>query len=128
MHELALAESIIEVVEARAEECGVQRVRTVHLRVGEASGVLVEALQAAFAMLASLSPVLAEARLAIEVSPHRAWCELCAHAFAVEDFIARCPGCGTWSTRILSGTELQILDMEVGADTQQGGQEQAHNG
>ncbi|MBX5458303.1 MAG: hydrogenase maturation nickel metallochaperone HypA [Thermogemmatispora sp.] len=128
MHELALAQSIIEVVETRAEECGVRQVRAVHLRVGEASGVLVEALQAAFTMLASLSPVLAEARLAIEVTPHRAWCEPCASSFAVEDFIARCPACGTWSTRILSGTELQILDMEVGADNEQGGQEQENNG
>jgi hydrogenase nickel incorporation protein HypA/HybF len=124
MHELALAQSIIEAVEARAEECGVQRVRAIHLRVGEASGVLVEALQFAFEMLASLSPTLAGARLAIEVTPHRAWCEPCACAFAVVDFVARCPACGTWSRRILSGTELQILDMEVGADSEQGGQEQ----
>ncbi|WP_052887529.1 hydrogenase maturation nickel metallochaperone HypA [Thermogemmatispora carboxidivorans] len=128
MHELALAESIIEVVEARAEECGVQRVRTVHLRVGEASGVLVEALQAAFAMLASLSPALAEARLAIEITPHRAWCEPCAHAFAVVDFVARCPACGAWSTRILSGTELQILDMEVAADNEQENPGRENNG
>ncbi|WP_069804199.1 hydrogenase maturation nickel metallochaperone HypA/HybF [Thermogemmatispora onikobensis] len=128
MHELALAESIIEVVEARAEECGVQRVRTVHLRVGEASGVLVEALQTAFVMLASLSPALAGARLAIEIVPHRAWCEPCAQAFAVVDYIARCPACGTWSARILSGTELQILDMEVAADNESGGPGQENNG
>ncbi|WP_376796925.1 hydrogenase maturation nickel metallochaperone HypA [Thermogemmatispora sp.] len=127
MHELALAQSIIEVVESKAEECGLRRVRTVHLRVGEASGVLAEALQGAFAMLASLSPVLEQAQLVIEVTPHRAWCEPCARAFAVVDFLARCPVCGAWSTRILSGTELQILDMEVEADDQQGSQERERN-
>ncbi|MBX5448517.1 hydrogenase maturation nickel metallochaperone HypA [Thermogemmatispora sp.] len=123
MHELSLAQSIIEAVEARAEECGVERVRAVHLRVGEASGVLVDALQFAFEMLASLSPTLTGARLTIEITPHRAWCEPCARTFTVMDFVARCPTCGTWSTRILSGTELQILDMEVGADGEQGSQE-----
>jgi hydrogenase nickel incorporation protein HypA/HybF len=122
MHELSLAQSIVEAVESRAEECGADAVRSVRLRIGEASGVLVEALQYSFEMLASLSPLLAGAQLVIERVPHRAWCASCACAFAVEHFIARCPTCGAWSTQILSGTELQIVDMEIAGHSAEPGE------
>jgi hydrogenase nickel incorporation protein HypA/HybF len=45
--------------------------------------------------------------------PHRARCRLCASEFAVRDFVAVCPDCGEWSDLIVSGTELQVLEMEI---------------
>ncbi len=113
MHELALAQSMIEALEAKAEECEALRVRSVRLRIGEASGVQVDSLTFCFETLAALTPTLAGARLVVEVMPHRAWCESCGRAFAVEHFVVRCPTCGVWSERVISGLELQIIDMEI---------------
>lgn len=113
MHELAIAQSIVAVVEQQASACRAARVKGVRLRVGEASGIVADSLVFSFEMLAGLSPLLAGARLTIDHVPHLAHCQHCAQAFAVKRFVPQCPTCATWSTDILSGTELQILEMEI---------------
>jgi len=113
MHELAIAQSIAEAVEARAAECNAARVECVRLRIGEASGIVTDSLAFCFEVVVSLSPILEGARLQIENVPHRAYCRHCAKEFDVTNFVARCPGCEEWSAEVISGTELQILDMEI---------------
>ena len=116
MHELAIAESIANVVEARARACNAARVTVVRLRVGEASGVVPDSLTFCFEMLTNAEPLLAGARLTYDIVPHRARCARCDADFLVADFVAQCPTCGDWSGEIVSGAELQVLDMEI--DTQ----------
>jgi hydrogenase nickel incorporation protein HypA/HybF len=113
MHEFAIAQSIVEVVERRASECQAARVKCVRLQVGEASGIVADSLQFSFTLLADLSPLLANARLLIASTPHRAYCQRCTQAFTVHHFVPQCPTCAEWSAEIISGTELQILDMEI---------------
>ena len=48
MHELAIAQSIVEAVEAKASECNAARVKTVRLKIGEASGVVTDSLTFCF--------------------------------------------------------------------------------
>lgn len=78
MHELALAQSIARVVEARANACRATRVKGVRLVVGEASEVMADSLIFSFEMLADLSPPLTSARLPIEPQPPRAYSRRCA--------------------------------------------------
>ncbi|HLI06265.1 MAG TPA: hydrogenase maturation nickel metallochaperone HypA [Ktedonobacteraceae bacterium] len=113
MHELAIAESIVEAVRAKAAECSAARVTNVRIKVGEASGIVTDSLTFCFEMVASLDPILAGSQLSIDRAPHRAWCRRCAAGFSVTNFVARCPTCGEWSKQVISGTELQILDMEI---------------
>ncbi|MBE3558819.1 MAG: hydrogenase maturation nickel metallochaperone HypA [Ktedonobacteraceae bacterium] len=113
MHELAIAQSIVDIVAARAAECQAVRVKNVRLRIGEASGIVADSLTFGFEMLTNLDPMLAGAQLLVDVVPHRAYCRHCASEFAVNNFVAQCPLCREWSSEIISGTELQILDMEV---------------
>jgi hydrogenase nickel incorporation protein HypA/HybF len=115
MHELAIAQSIVDVVEAWATECNATRVKGVRLQIGEASGVMTDSLSFCFEMLTSFDPVLAGAQLSIDVMPHCARCRHCAKEFAITNFVARCPTCGEWTNEIISGTELQVLDMEFDA-------------
>ena len=112
MHELSIAQSIVEVVEARAAEYNVARVKGVRLKIGEASGVVADSLTFCFEMLASLDPSLAGAQLLIDTMPHCAYCRYCDREFSVTNFVAQCPTCKEWSNEIVSGTELQILEME----------------
>ncbi|MFL5624942.1 MAG: hydrogenase maturation nickel metallochaperone HypA [Ktedonobacteraceae bacterium] len=111
MHELAIAQSIVEVVEARAAEYNAARVKDVRLKIGEASGVVIDSLTFCFEMLASLDPTLTGAQLLIDIVPHRAHCRHCAQEFSVTNFVAQCPTCKEWSNEIISGTELQVLEM-----------------
>jgi hydrogenase nickel incorporation protein HypA/HybF len=113
MHELAVAQSIVDAVEARAAECNAARVKGVRLKIGEASGIVTDSLTFCFEMLASLDPTLAGAQLLIDTVPHRARCRHCATEFNVINFVAQCPTCKEWSSEIVSGTELQILEMEI---------------
>src|SRR5438477_7903261 len=113
MHELAIAQSLVDAVETRASECNAARVKGVRLKIGEASGVVTDSLTFCFEMLASLDPLLANAELWIDVVPHRARCRHCAKEFAIANFIAQCPTCKEWSSEVISGTELQILEMEI---------------
>jgi len=113
VHELAIAQSIVVAVETRATECNATRVKGVRLKIGEANGVVKDSLTFCFEMLASLDPILTGAQLSIEAVPHCARCRHCQQEFAVINFIAQCPICQEWSDQIISGTELQILDMEI---------------
>jgi hydrogenase nickel incorporation protein HypA/HybF len=112
MHELAIAQSIVDVIETRAAECNATHVKGVRLKIGEASGVVTDSLTFCFEMLTSLSPTLAGAQLLIDSVPHRARCRHCAKEFTVTNFIAQCPTCQEWSNEVISGTELQLLEME----------------
>jgi hydrogenase nickel incorporation protein HypA/HybF len=113
MHELSIAQSIAEVVGARAAECDAARVKRVRLRVGEASGVVTDSLAFCFEMVASQMPVLEGAALSIDRVPHLARCRHCDTEFAVVNYVAQCPTCQEWSGEIVSGTELQIVEMEI---------------
>jgi hydrogenase nickel incorporation protein HypA/HybF len=112
MHELAIAQSIVEAVETKASECNASHVKVIRLKIGEASGVVTDSLTFCFEMLASLDPTLAGAQLLIDTMPHYAYCRYCAREFSVTNFVAQCPTCKEWSDQIISGTELQILEME----------------
>ena len=113
MHELAIAQSIVDAIETRATECNATRVKGVRLKIGEASSIVTDSLTFCFEMLASLDPILTGAELSIDTVPHLAHCRHCQKDFAIINFIAQCPTCQEWSDEIISGTELQILDMEI---------------
>lgn len=113
MHELSIAQSIVDAVEARAVECNASRVKGVRLKIGEASGIVTDSLSFCFEMLASLDPTLEGAQLLIDVVPHRARCRHCAKEFPITNFVALCPTCQEWSDEVVSGNELQILEMEI---------------
>jgi hydrogenase nickel incorporation protein HypA/HybF len=115
MHELAIAQSIVQIVETRAAECHATQVKGVRLRIGEAIGVVTDSLTFCFEMLTSLDPTLAGAQLSIDTVPHQAQCHRCAREFPVVNFIAQCPVCKEWSSEVVSGNELQILEMEYEA-------------
>ena len=113
MHELAIAGSIVEAVEAKALECDAARVKSVRLKIGEASGIVADSLAFSFEMLVAEVPVLTGAHLLIDSVPHRARCRHCDSEFTVINYVAQCPTCQEWSGEIVSGTELQIVEMEI---------------
>src|SRR5579859_3886679 len=113
MHELAIAQSIVEAVETRAVECNAARVKSVRLKIGEASGIVGDSLTFSFELLIAEIPALTGARLLIDSVPHRARCRHCETEFAVINYVALCPTCQEWSAEIVSGTELQVVEMEI---------------
>ncbi|MFJ7906494.1 hydrogenase maturation nickel metallochaperone HypA [Kitasatospora sp. NPDC096204] len=113
MHEMSIAEAVVEQVDTAAREHGAPGVARVRLRVGELAGVVPDALDFCFE-LACAGTLVAGAVLDTESVPARARCTPCAVEWAVgmpPDL--GCPDCGCGGgVELLSGRELQILDVE----------------
>lgn len=108
MHELAIAESVVDSVTART---GSSRVTQVRLEVGRLSGVVADALRFSFELAAS-GTGLDGAQLDIDEPDGRAKCADCGQEFAVPDLILLCP-CGSADVHVLAGEELRIVSVEV---------------
>ena len=113
MHELSLANRLVEVAEETAREAGARRVTAVALKVGALSGVSVDALRFAFD-IATADTLLAGSRLKTRAVPVTVYCPRCereAELASVQRF--RCPACGTLTGDVRSGRELEIETIEV---------------
>ncbi len=113
MHEVSVALSLLEMIEERCRNEGYSSVESVRVRIGKASSILPEALKLAFEM-AKKETVAGEAELLIDLIPVRALCKRCLKSFEGEDsFIFECPFCNSPSLRLISGRELDLVEMEV---------------
>jgi hydrogenase nickel incorporation protein HypA/HybF len=112
MHEMALAESVRELVEQAARAQGATQVCAVRLEVGALAAVEVDALRFAFDVCKRGS-LAAAARLDIVHTPGRAWCMRCADSVAITRRGQACPVCGSYQLQASSGDALRVLDIEV---------------
>jgi hydrogenase nickel incorporation protein HypA/HybF len=108
MHELAITQSIVETV---GERCAGARVTRVRLSIGKLSGVMPEAVQFCFELVAAGTP-LADARLDIEEPGGWARCRSCGAEYATDDLILLCQ-CGSADVDVLHGESLTIQSVEV---------------
>ncbi len=112
MHELSLMEEVRRIAERRAAAEGASRIHRIGLRIGSLGGVDPEALAFAFAVVMAGGPAN-EARLDLEVVATRCLCPHCREAFEPADVIHACPRCGSLSSRILQGKELELTALEI---------------
>src|ERR1043166_5283480 len=101
MHELALSESIVELVVAAARQEGIARVSRVVVEIGAAAAVDPQALLFCFPVAAA-STAAAEAELVIDHIALRAKCDSCGADYAPESLISACPACGGFAHEILA--------------------------
>ena len=107
MHELALAEEVLEIVRATARREGLRRVHALRLEIGELASVEAEAMRFCFESVARDS-IAAGAELEIVVAPGAAWCRDCAHAVPLAAFGDPCPDCGGYRLRVTAGTQMRL--------------------
>ena len=112
MHELSIALNIVDVA---AEEAAARdgRVTAVHLRLGVFSGVVKEALTAAWTLARENTP-LAQAELVVEEIPLVVWCEACAaeRTLVWEEGLC-CPVCKGATPQVLRGREMEVFALEI---------------
>lgn len=110
MHELSIAESILEIAAKEAANHRAAAVTAVKIRLGDFTGVVGEALEFAFE-IARQGTVAARARLEIERVPLQTRCPACGEAGGA-DFCFVCQRCGT-PLEILAGREMQVESIEL---------------
>ena len=112
MHEMSLAEGILQIVEDAAVDQGFNRVTEVRLEIGALSGVEVEALS--FCMDMVLKGSVAEgARVEMERVPGQGFCLSCGESVTIQALFDACPLCGSYQVQATGGTEMRVKDLLV---------------
>ncbi len=112
MHELALAESIVEIVGEEARRRGFGRVRVLRLTIGAFAHVEPAALSFCFDAVAR-GTVAEGATLDIIRASGEGLCLDCKKTVPLGAPFAPCPECGGRRVRMTSGDELRIRELEV---------------
>jgi hydrogenase nickel incorporation protein HypA/HybF len=111
MHELAITQSVVDMV---AERTGGRQVSLVRLEVGGLSGVVPNAMEFCYELLIGGTP-LEGSTLVIEQTPGAAHCRSCGQDFAIDDLILLCP-CGSADVALIAGRELKVLSVQLVAE------------
>ena len=111
MHELAITQSVVDMV---VERTAGRQVSLVRLEVGGLSGVVPDAMEFCYELLISGTP-LEGSTLVIDQTRGAAHCRSCGRNFALSDLILLCP-CGSAEVDVVAGRELKVLSVELVAE------------
>jgi hydrogenase nickel incorporation protein HypA/HybF len=108
MHELAITQSIVDMVAERVPD---REVVAVHVTIGRISGVLPEAVRFCFDLVAAGTPVEG-ATLRITEPPGLGRCRSCGLESGFDAAPAICE-CGATDVEVLGGDELTVTAVEL---------------
>lgn len=112
MHELSIAQSIIELSEEEARKAHAVKISRVEVEIGTMAGVEADALL--FAWDSVVQGTMAQAApLIIHSIQAEAVCLQCEAQFYADNFLIECPKCGSFRYRITRGKELRVCSLEV---------------
>ena len=112
MHEMSIALSIVDAVEAKAREEGAGRISGVDLLIGKLAGIEPESLKFCFSS-ASKGTLAEDAVLAIDEPEGIGECGECGMRFPVTFYYAECPECRSLRINIVSGEEFLIQSITI---------------
>jgi hydrogenase nickel incorporation protein HypA/HybF len=113
MHELGIAENILDIVRQSIPAGKASAVRNIRLRAGPFAGIVPDSLKFCFDVLSG-DAGMAKAALQIEQTPLAASCRDCGNKSEVKNFVFLCPDCGGGNLETVSGKELEIVEIELG--------------
>ena len=112
MHEMSLAEGVVQLIEDSAKANHFTCVKTVWLEIGQLSGVEAEAVRFCFDAVAH-GGVAEGAVLEIIETPGQGRCFDCRKTVAVAARFEPCPLCGNYNVEVTGGTEMRVKELEV---------------
>jgi hydrogenase nickel incorporation protein HypA/HybF len=112
MHEMSLAEGVLELVEAAARREAATRVRLVVVEIGCLAAVEPEALRFCFDAV-TRGTVAAGALLEIAEVPGSGWCAQCAATVPLAERYSACPQCGGYPLEVTGGTEMRVREIAI---------------
>jgi len=112
MHEMSIANSVLDAVRAEARRFPNAHIHKVGLRIGALAGVDPDALSFCFEALVcetELDPLALE----IEYCARTHRCRGCGGSFAAPTEGSACPDCGGVDSEFIGGDELELAYLEV---------------
>ncbi len=112
MHEMSIAQSLIEIIQEEMARHHARVLRSVRLHVGEMSAVVPDSLSFCFEVITA-GTQLEGARLIMDLIPLEGRCSACGEQFRIKDYVFSCPFCGSTDMETVGGRELSIVELEV---------------
>ncbi len=109
MHELAITQSIVDIVLKDALE---RKVKGITIVLGELSGVVEDSVRFCFDIVAS-ETAAHDAVLTFHRVPARIRCNGCASEFDLDGADGACPECGNLGGQVVQGRECYVESIEV---------------
>ncbi len=113
MHEMAVAENIIRIIEEKLKESDLKgEVKKVNLKIGRLTCVEPEALRLSFEVI-SRETHLEKANLLVDSIPITGKCKDCRKTAILDKMDFSCPLCSSFRIEIKTGRELLIESFEI---------------
>lgn len=112
MHELAVAQALVEQVENVISQHRATGATSVRVRIGPLAGVVPDLLATAFPLAAAGSR-LQHAVLDLVDAPIRVRCQTCGAETEAAMNRLICGACGDWHTQVISGDDLLLESVEL---------------
>ena len=112
MHEMSLAQALVDQVTELAEKDGCQRILSIDVSIGALSGVMRESLEFCFPVVAR-GTALEGTTLNVTEVPLKAECGDCHRITNPEPFEVACSHCGSMNLVLLEGRDFKLVSLEV---------------
>lgn len=112
MHEMSIAQNIIDTIQQNLPGNDDARVTSIKLKIGDLSGVVTDSLEFCFNVLIQ-GTILDRAKLIVETVRVKGNCRCCGKIFSEQMFMFLCPFCDSRQIDILAGRELEIVEFEL---------------
>lgn len=112
MHEMSIAQSLIDILRDEMLKHDAKSLRSVRLNVGQMTAIVPDALSFCFQVITD-GTEMEGARLIMEIIPLMGYCSECEEEFEIKDYAFLCPSCGSTKINTLGGQDLSIVEIEV---------------
>ncbi len=112
MHELSLAEALVEQLTEVANREGAQKIVSIDLELGAMSGVEREPFEFSFPIVAR-GTIAEGAELRFDEVPLRVSCRACGESTGPEYPYVVCEACGSNDVEVVGGKDFKVKSMEV---------------
>jgi len=112
MHELAITQSMFDIVLKQAEQAQAKKVTKINLVIGEMTGVVGDSVQFYLDFLTK-NTIAEGAVVDIKMVPAQAQCLNCNRTFELKEFDWTCPYCQGKIINVIAGKELFVESIEV---------------
>ena len=112
MHELAVAQALVDQVNAVIDQHNAALASLICVRIGPLAGVVPELLATAFPLAAAGSR-MEHAQLEFTHAPIQVHCQTCGAETEAAMNRLVCGACGDWHTQLISGDELVLESVEL---------------
>jgi hydrogenase nickel incorporation protein HypA/HybF len=112
VHELAVAQALVEQVEAVISQHQAAGATSIRVRIGPLAGVVPDLLATAFPLAAAGSRS-EHALLDLVDAPIKVRCQTCGAETEAAMNRLICGACGDWHTQVISGDELLLESVEL---------------